>query len=315
MPNIFGYRRAVIYRCSCCKWIGEMGHKVIVLDDLSGWFEENVNPKAKIVQGSVTDHELVDRLFVIMHWLCISFGPYAAEGLEVIFRFNYTNNLVEVSISSMLSVLHKVKCFCFLLFNCGIWRAQATDAGRHDTDAWRSLWCSKYAIELDLRNLHEIFGLNSVIFRPHNVYGEYRGIWRQIPWNVVGIFYESIDAGKELSSVRWCKANTGIQLYRNMALLHCNYVNVPAAMNQIFNIGADREFTINELAITVQNAMDLSGKSGTSNRGKEVVHAYAVISKAKECRNKWFSSSKMASEDVCLGKEDRNKISVRFKGH
>jgi UDP-glucose 4-epimerase len=30
---------------------------------------------------------------------------------------------------------------------------------------------AKYAIELDLKAVHQIFGLNYIIFRPHNVYG------------------------------------------------------------------------------------------------------------------------------------------------
>jgi UDP-glucose 4-epimerase len=39
------------------------GHTVIVLDDLSGGFEENVNPKAVFVNGSITDHQLLEKLF------------------------------------------------------------------------------------------------------------------------------------------------------------------------------------------------------------------------------------------------------------
>ena len=35
---------------------------------------------------------------------------------------------------------------------------------------------AKYAVEMDLRAAHEMFGLNSVIFRPHNVYGEHQNI-------------------------------------------------------------------------------------------------------------------------------------------
>ena len=35
---------------------------------------------------------------------------------------------------------------------------------------------SKYAVELDLRAAHDFFGLDYVIFRPHNVYGEYQNI-------------------------------------------------------------------------------------------------------------------------------------------
>ena len=36
---------------------------VVVLDDLSGGFADNVNSRAQFVQGSILDHALVDRLF------------------------------------------------------------------------------------------------------------------------------------------------------------------------------------------------------------------------------------------------------------
>ena len=36
---------------------------------------------------------------------------------------------------------------------------------------------AKLAVEQDLRVSHEMFGLDYVIFRPHNVYGERQNIW------------------------------------------------------------------------------------------------------------------------------------------
>ncbi|HEV2395858.1 MAG TPA: NAD-dependent epimerase/dehydratase family protein, partial [Candidatus Sulfotelmatobacter sp.] len=41
----------------------ELGHKVVVLDDLSGGFEENVPSDAIFAKGSILDYELIDRLF------------------------------------------------------------------------------------------------------------------------------------------------------------------------------------------------------------------------------------------------------------
>jgi UDP-glucose 4-epimerase len=45
---------------------------------------------------------------------------------------------------------------------------------------------SKYAVELDLKGAHEMFGLNYVIFRPHNVYGEDQNIGDKYR-NLIGI--------------------------------------------------------------------------------------------------------------------------------
>src|SRR5689334_11840236 len=73
-----------------------LGEEVIVLDDLSGGFRENVPAGVKFVEGSICDHELVDRLFAeekfdnVFH-----LAAYAAEGLShFIKRFNHTNNLI-----------------------------------------------------------------------------------------------------------------------------------------------------------------------------------------------------------------------------
>ena len=42
---------------------GTVENEVIVLDDLSGGFEENVHKSAKLIKGSITDIELIDSLF------------------------------------------------------------------------------------------------------------------------------------------------------------------------------------------------------------------------------------------------------------
>src|SRR5207302_8691933 len=43
--------------------IDQLGIEVVVLDDLSGGFRENVHPKARLVEGSIVDDALVTRLF------------------------------------------------------------------------------------------------------------------------------------------------------------------------------------------------------------------------------------------------------------
>lgn len=294
----------------------KMGHKVIVLDDLSGGFEENVNPKAKFVQGSVTDHDLVDRLFrdyafdYVYH-----LAAYAAEGLShFIRRFNYTNNLIGSVNLINASVLHKVKCFVFtssIAVYGGLKPPMREDMTPMPEDPYG---VAKYAVELDLKSAHEIFGLNSVIFRPHNVYGEYQNLGDKYR-NVVGIFMNQLMQGKELSVFGDGKQTRAFSYIGDVAPHIANCVNVPAAMNQIFNIGADQEFTINELAITVQNAMDLSGKIRYLEPRKEVVHAYADHSKAKRIFgiNDFTSLEDGIRKMSVWARKTGIKSSVRFK--
>ena len=41
----------------------ELGYNVVVLDDLSGGFIENVNPKSEFIEGSINDVEMINGLF------------------------------------------------------------------------------------------------------------------------------------------------------------------------------------------------------------------------------------------------------------
>jgi UDP-glucose 4-epimerase len=59
-------------------------------------------------------------------------------------------------------------------------------------------------------------------------------------------------------------------------------VNIPEAQNQVFNIGADKEYTVNELAQTVMKEMGVTGELRYLPARNEVVNAYSDHSKAKK---------------------------------
>ena len=95
--------------------LSNLGHKVIVLDDLSGGFEDNVPPGAVLVRGSVTDHALINRLFEQEQFdYVFHLAAYAAEGLShFIKRFNYENNLIGSVNLINASVNFAIKCLVF----------------------------------------------------------------------------------------------------------------------------------------------------------------------------------------------------------
>src|SRR5690606_28028743 len=90
---------------------------LVILDDLSGGFAENVpeDPRVTFVQGSVTDAVLIDSLFTRHQFRFVyHLAAYAAEGLShFIRRFNYTNNLLGSVTLINASVRHEVECFVF----------------------------------------------------------------------------------------------------------------------------------------------------------------------------------------------------------
>ena len=58
-------------------------------------------------------------------------------------------------------------------------------------------------------------------------------------------------------------------------------VNIPAAYNQVFNIGADQDFSVNDLAGTVCEVLGVKGQIRHVEARNEVLHAYADHTKVQ----------------------------------
>lgn len=258
------------------------GHTIVVLDDLSGGFPDNVPKEAKFIQGSIVDHQMVADLFRQYKFDYVyHLAAYAAEGLShFIKRFNYMNNLVGSVNLINESVKHKVKCFVFTSSIAVYGKGQlpmTEDLMPMPEDPYG---ISKFAVEQDLRSTHEMFGLNYIIFRPHNVYGEFQNLGDKYR-NVVGIFMNQLMQGRALTVFGDGLQTRAFSYVGDLAPHIANSVNVPEAYNQIFNLGADQIYNINQLSTEVCKAMNLTGMIQYLPARQEVVHAYSDHSKAK----------------------------------
>ncbi len=261
----------------------EQGHNVVVLDDLSGGFQENVNPKAKFINGSINNYELLEKLFAEEKFDYVyHLAAYAAEGLShFIKRFNYNNNVIGSINLINQAVLHKIKCFVFTSSIAVYGKGQLPmreDMVPMPEDPYG---IAKYSVEMDLKTTHEMFGLNYVIFRPHNVYGEYQNIGDRYR-NVVGIFMNQLMQGKPLTVFGDGNQTRAFSYIGDVAPHIANSVNVPEAYNEVFNIGGDQDYSVNELATEVMNAMDIQQPLRHLEARNEVQHAYSDHSKMKK---------------------------------
>lgn len=262
------------------------GHKVVVLDDLSGGFQENVHPEAIFVKGSITDHALLEKLFnehkfdYVYH-----LAAYAAEGLShFIKRFNYNNNLIGSINLINEAVKHKIKCFVFTSSIAVYGRGQLPMREDMLPVPEDPYGISKLAVEMDLKCTHEMFGLNYIVFRPHNVYGEYQNLGDKYR-NVVGIFMNQLMQQKPLTIFGDGSQTRVFSYIGDVAPYIAKSVEVKEAYNQVFNIGADKEFTVNELAHTVCDVMGMTGQVRHLEARNEVMHAYADHSKVQKVFN------------------------------
>ena len=263
-----------------CQHLLSQGHRVIALDDLSGGFRDYVPAGAEFVEGSINDVALINRLFAEHRFEYVfHLAAYAAEGLShFIKRFNYNNNLIGSVNLINASVNHEVKCFVFTSSIAVYGKNQlpmTEDAVPQPEDPYG---IAKYAVELDLKEAHEMFGLNHVIFRPHNVYGENQNLGDRYR-NVIGIFMNQIMQGQPMTIFGDGKQTRAFSYIDDVAPVIAASIARKESYNQVFNVGADKPYSVNELAQVVTQAMGATSPIKHLEARNEVVHAYSAHEK------------------------------------
>lgn len=260
------------------------GCHVVALDDLSGGFRENLPDETDFVEGSVTDHELVEGLFSRYEFRHVyHLAAYAAEGLShFIRRFNYTNNLIGSVNLINASVRHGTETFVFTSSIAVYGPGQVPMREDMVPQPEDPYGIAKYAVEMDLHAAHEMFGLDYVIFRPHNVYGEYQNIGDRYR-NVVGIFMNQILRGEPMTVFGDGEQERAFSYVGDIVPPIAGAPWTAGARNRVFNVGADTPYTVNELAGRVAGAMGRPGHPVTHlDPRNEVKIAYSDHSAVRD---------------------------------
>lgn len=264
----------------------DAGHDVVVVDDLSGGFERNVDSRAGFIRADVFDHQAMSKLFKEHDFEYVfHLAAYAAEGLShFIKRFNYNNNLIGSINLINESINHNIKCFVFTS-SIAVYGANRTPM-REDMvlQPEDSYGIAKYAVEMELEASREMFGMQYIIFRPHNVYGEYQNIGDKYR-NVIGIFMNQIMQGLPVTIFGDGEQSRAFSYISDISQIMARSISEPKAYNQIFNIGGDRVYSVNRLADEVARAMGSEVKKKYLEARQEVTHAFADHSKVNEIFN------------------------------
>jgi UDP-glucose 4-epimerase len=257
--------------------LSKIGDDVVVLDDLSGGFPENVVGKqVSLVQGSVNDVGLVHRLFQQYRFDHVfHLAAYAAEGLShFIKRFNYENNLIGSINLINAAVNFRAKVFVFTSSIAVYGRNQLPMTEDMNPQPEDPYGISKYAVELDLKESKEMFGLDYIVFRPHNVYGERQNIGDPYR-NVIGIFMNQILQGKPMTIFGDGQQTRAFTYIADVAPVIARSVLRKEAFNSTFNIGADKPYSVLDLAHSVARAMGAGPQIQNLPARNEVVHAFS----------------------------------------
>jgi UDP-glucose 4-epimerase len=208
-------------------------------------------------------------------------AAYAAEGLSHFIRsFNYENNVVGSMNVMNEAIKAEVKCFVFTS-SIAVYGANQTPMTESLTPSPEDPYgVAKYSVELDLAAAHHMFGMNYVIFRPHNVYGERQHIGDRYR-NVIGIFMNQLMSGQAMTIFGDGTQSRAFSYIADVAPIIARAPEVPEAYGQIFNVGADTPTTLNQLALAVADAMGSPAEIKHLEARKEVLHAVADHAKVE----------------------------------
>ena len=291
------------------------GHHVVGIDDLSGGYKAFVakGENFEFRKFNLERRKKVVELFeehnpdVLVH-----FAAYAAEGLSPFIRnYNYRNNLICSANLINECINHKTKMI--FTSSMAVYGGQQTpfteDKQPQPIDPYG---VAKYAVECDLKMAQTQFGLRYNIVRPHNVLGKYQNIWDRYR-NVIGIFIRKTLNGEPIlvyGDGEQTRAFSDIQYYMEPFDILLNEHD-----GEIFNIGADKFFSLNQVAETVQSIGKKYGYEVPIVWGPprhEVKHAYCDHTKAKTLL-KFQDNTKLEEliEDVFVWAKKQPKRKVK----
>jgi UDP-glucose 4-epimerase len=162
---------------------------IVGIDDMSGGYRENVNPKVELWEMNLVNGDIAECFERHQFDYVYHFAAYAAEGLSPFIRtYNYQNNLVATSRIITECIKHNIKRLVFT--------STLAVYGHQDGNMFDEIQVpkpidpygvAKYGCEMDIQIASEQHGLDWCIIRPHNVYGVKQNVWDKYR-NVLGIW-------------------------------------------------------------------------------------------------------------------------------
>ena len=136
-------------------------------------------------------------------------------------------------------------------------------------------------MEYDLKAAHELFGLNYIIFRPHNVYGERQNMEDKYR-NVVTIFMNQLMQNKPVTIFGDGTQTRSFTYVCDVAHAIATSIEKKEAYNQVFNVGSDEKISVKELAELMAKKLGTRPIMHFLKERNEVKHAIADHTKIKQ---------------------------------
>jgi UDP-glucose 4-epimerase len=263
-------------------WIiqNKPGVNVIGIDDLSGGYVENVNPKVTFYNSNIIGETIKDVFINNQIDYVFHFAAYAAEGLSPFIRaYNYDNNLKSTALIVNECIKHDIKRLVFTstlaVYGHGYGGIFDENQIPKPIDPYG---VAKYGCEMDIQIANEQHGLDYCIIRPHNVYGIKQNIWDKYR-NVLGIWMYQHLNGEDMTIFGDGEQTRAFSYIDDSLEPLWNAAIRPEASKEIINLGGVEEYSIKDASEILREVMGAGEVKHLEGR-HEVKHSIPTFQKS-----------------------------------
>ena len=262
-----------------------LGHKVVVIDNESAESSPQFywNDSAENYKVDIMDYDTINYIFSLHAPKCVF--HLAAES-KVQPSIDNPLNACRVNFLGTCNVL---QCCRENDVNRIVYSSTSSAYGlRNDPpltenmhrDCLSPYSVSKVAAEDLVKMYHALYGLNCVIFRYFNIYGERQPVRGQYA-PVIGIFKRQIAAGELMTIVGDGEQTRDFTHVKDVVQANVLAMNSEeeSIIGEIFNIGTGRSYSILEISKLIGGTKNLASTHIPQREG-EVKSSFADISKA-----------------------------------
>jgi UDP-glucose 4-epimerase len=264
-------------------WIIENKNEVEVIgiDDLSGGYLENVNPKVNFYKMDLVNHQIENIFQNHQFDYVFHFAAYAAEGLSPFIRqYNYNNNLIATTRIVNNCIKYDIKRLVFTstlaVYGHGYGGIFDENQIPKPIDPYG---VAKYACEMDIQIANEQHGLDYCIIRPHNVYGYKQNIWDKYR-NVLGIWMYQYMNNDPMTIFGDGTQTRAFSCIDDIVKPLWNAAIEQKASKEIINLGGIEEWSINDANKILRDIIKYETKVVYKEARHEVKHSIPTWQKS-----------------------------------
>lgn len=267
----------------------KLGHKTYGVDDLSGGYLSNVNPKSHFTKLDLREKEKVAKYIgKVKPEMVFHLAADATEGRSQFTPISATERNYLAYLNLLVPSIKNGMKKMVLTSSMSVYGKQEFPFSERMERKPEDLYgISKAAMESSTEILSEVHGFKYVIIRPHNVYGPRQNM--ADPYrNVIAIFINCLLNNKHYYIYGSGKQKRAFTYIDDFTPYIIKAAFLKKAENEILNIGPVEEYTINQLSdIVLRKFFGEKRVPGSflpkylPIRPKEVVNAWCTVEKSE----------------------------------